>query len=47
MAAKSENAGKRLPENMDADGDINKDKLICKLDYATIEFIHESDIHIF
>lgn len=40
MAAEYDNAGIKLPVNLDAETDQNKDKLIRKLDCATIEFMH-------
>jgi len=42
MEAEYENAGKKLPINIDAKNDEYNDKLIRKLDCATIEFMHEA-----
>jgi hypothetical protein len=41
-AAEYDNAGKKLPENLDAKDDDHKDKLIRKLDCSTIQFMHEA-----
>lgn len=42
MAQNYSMAGKTLPENNDAPNDPHKDKLIRKLDCATLEFMHST-----
>jgi hypothetical protein len=42
MEVEYENAGKKLPVNIDSEVDKHKDKLIRKLDCSTIQFMHEA-----
>jgi hypothetical protein len=40
--AEYDNAGKKLPVNIDSENDKHKDRLIRKLDCSTIQFMHEA-----
>jgi hypothetical protein len=41
MESEYDNAGKKLPANIDAEDDKHKNKLIRKLDCSTIQFMHD------
>jgi hypothetical protein len=40
MVKRFSEGGKEVPQNTDAKGDVNKDKLIRELDCTVIEFMH-------
>jgi len=42
MEVEYDNAGKKLPVNIDSEDDKHKDRLIRKLDCSTIQFMHEA-----